>query len=256
MWTPDVYEGAPTPVTAFFAVAPKIAALALFTRVMMEPFGEAADSWRQVIIFISVASMILGAVAAVAQKNIKRLMAYSSIGHVGYALIGLCVANETGVRGILVYLAIYLVMNVGAFACILCMKRGDRMVEQISDLAGMSKTHPTIAFAFLVFMFSMAGVPPLAGFFAKLYIFWAAVDAGLMAVAIIGVLTSVIGAFYYLRIVRVMYFEDAEDPLDAGVSRELKILIGVTAFIICFFFIQPNLILEPAAAAAKALLAG
>ena len=256
MWTPDVYEGAPTPVTAFFAVAPKIAALALFTRVMMEPFGDAAASWQQVIIFISAASMILGAVAAVAQKNIKRLMAYSSIGHVGYALIGLCVADETGVRGILVYLAIYLVMNVGAFACILCMKRGDRMVEQISDLSGMSKTHPFIAFALLVFMFSMAGVPPLAGFFAKLYIFWAAIEAGLVALAVIGVLTSVIGAFYYLRIVRVMYFEDTEDPLDAGISRELKLLIGVAAFIICFFFIQPNLILDPAAAAAKALLAG
>ena len=256
MWTPDVYEGAPTPVTAFFAVAPKIAALCLFVRVMMEPFGDVAKSWQQVLIFVSVASMILGAVAAVAQKNIKRLMAYSSIGHVGYALIGLCVANETGVRGILVYLAIYLVMNVGAFACILCMKRGDRMVEQISDLSGMSKTHPGIALALLIFMFSMAGVPPLAGFFAKLYIFWAAIDAGLVTVAVIGVLTSVIGAFYYLRIVKVMYFEEAQDPLDSRVSRELRWMIGACAVIISLFFLAPNLILGPAAKAAASLFAG
>ncbi len=256
MWTPDVYEGAPTPVTAFFAVAPKIAALCLFVRVMMEPFGDAAQAWQQVLIFVSVASMVLGAIAAVAQKNIKRLMAYSSIGHVGYALIGLCVADEAGVRGILVYLAIYLFMNVGAFACILCMKRDDRMVEQISDLAGMSKTHPGIALALLIFMFSMAGVPPLAGFFAKLYIFWAAIDAGLIALAVIGVLTSVIGAFYYLRIVRVMYFEEAEEPLDGTVSRELRWLIAGSAIVITFFFVQPNLILEPAANAAATLFAG
>ena len=256
MWTPDVYEGAPTPVTAFFAVAPKIAALCLFVRVMMEPFGHAAESWRQVLMFVSAASMILGAVAAVAQKNIKRLMAYSSIGHVGYALIGLCVANETGVRGILVYLAIYLFMNVGAFACILCMKRGDRMVEQISDLAGMSKTHPGIALALMIFMFSMAGIPPLAGFFAKLYIFMAAIDAKLYGLAIIGVLTSVIGAFYYLRIVRVMYFEDAKDPLDHNVGRELKVLIGLCAVVITLFFLAPNLVLAPAAKAAATLFGG
>ncbi|MEK9671634.1 MAG: NADH-quinone oxidoreductase subunit NuoN [Rhodospirillaceae bacterium] len=253
MWTPDVYEGAPTPVTAFFAVAPKIAALCLFVRVMVEPFGNAVESWRQVLIFISVASMILGAVAAVAQTNIKRLMAYSSIGHVGYALIGLCVANETGVRGILVYLAIYLFMNVGAFACILCMKRDDRMVEKISDLSGLSKSHPMIALALLIFMFSMAGVPPLAGFFAKLYIFWAAIESGLVVVAVIGVLTSVIGAFYYLRIVRVMYFEDSEAPLDTHVSRELRWVILAMAIIISFYFVQPNIILDPAAQAASTL---
>lgn len=254
MWTPDVYEGAPTPVTAFFAVAPKIAALCLFVRVLVGPFGEMVSEWRQVIVFISLASMILGAFAAVNQTNIKRLMAYSSIGHVGYALIGLCVADQVGVRGILVYLSIYLIMNMGAFACILCMKRGDRMVEQISDLKGLSKTHPVVALALTIFMFSMAGIPPLAGFFAKLYIFWAAIEAELFGLAIIGVLTSVVGAFYYLRIIRVMYFDEAEEPLDAKVGKELSYVLGVSAVLITIFFVQPSLILDPATSAAAALV--
>ena len=187
MWTPDVYEGAPTPVTAFFSVAPKIAAFALLVRVMLEPFGPLVEEWRQIIVVVSVASMALGAFAAIAQSNIKRLMAYSSIGHVGYALIGLAAGSEAGVRGVLVYLAIYLVMNVGTFACILSMRRHGDMVERIDDLAGLSTTSPRMALAMTVFMFSLAGIPPLAGFFGKLYIFMAAIEAQLYMLAVLGV---------------------------------------------------------------------
>ncbi len=256
MWTPDVYEGAPTPVTAFFSVAPKIAAVCLFVRVLAEPFGDMLSEWRQILMLISIGSMTLGALAAINQTNIKRLMAYSSIGHVGYALIGLCVGNEVGVRGVLVYLAIYLAMNLGAFACVLCMKRGDRMVENISDLSGLSKSHPYVAASMLIFMFSMAGIPPAAGFFSKLYIFWAAIETELFTLAVIGVVTSVIGAFYYLRIIKVMYFDDVEDALDARVPRELSVVMGVSAFIVCFFFIWPSSVLEPAETAAKTLFGG
>jgi NADH-quinone oxidoreductase subunit N len=195
MWTPDVYEGAPTPVTAFFSVGPKIAAIALFVRVMVGPFGDLVQHWQQIILLISIASMLLGAFAAISQTNIKRMMAYSSIGHVGYALTGLVVANEAGVRGILIYMAIYLFMNIGSFACILTMRRGDRMVENINDLAGMSKSHPMVAAALAVFMFSMAGIPPLAGFFSKLYIFLAVIEAKFYGLAVIAVLSSVVGAF-------------------------------------------------------------
>lgn len=256
MWTPDVYEGAPTPVTAFFAIAPKIAALALFIRVMVGPFESLIDSWQQIIIVVSVLSMILGSFAAINQTNIKRLMAYSSIGHVGYALIGLAAGTEDGVRGILIYLGIYLFMNAGTFACILCMKRGDQMVENISDLSGLSKSHPLMAMALTVFMFSMAGIPPLAGFFGKLYVFMAAIDAELYAVAVIGVVTSVVGAFYYLRIVKVMYFDASDDQLDRSQSRALNIVIGVSGIIIVFFFLYPNLLIDGAAGAAAALFAG
>jgi len=256
MWTPDVYEGAPTPVTAFFAVAPKIAALALFMRVMVGPFGDLLAQWQQIVIFVSLASMILGAFAAVAQRNIKRLMAYSSIGHVGYALIGLAVGTEAGVRAVLIYLAIYLFMNIGTFACILAMRRGGRMVEGINDLAGLGKTHPLLAAALAVFMFSMAGIPPLAGFFGKLYVFLAAIEAELYALAVIGVLTSVVGAFYYLRIIRIMYFDDAEDPLDRPVEREIGVILTVTSLVIVLFFAYPAPVVANAAAAAAALFAG
>ena len=256
MWTPDVYEGAPTPVTAFFSVAPKIAALALLMRVMVGPFGDLLAQWQQIIIFISIASMVLGAFAAINQRNIKRLMAYSSIGHVGYALIGIAVGNADGIRGVLIYLAIYLVMNVGTFACILCMRRGERMVENIDDLAGLSKSHPMLALAMAVFMFSMAGIPPLAGFFGKLYVFLAAIEAELYTLAIIGVLTSVVGAFYYLRIIRVMYFDDLEETLDKPVERELGIVLTVAGLLIVLFFIYPSPILSSAANAASALFAG
>jgi len=256
MWTPDVYEGAPTPVTAFFAVAPKIAALALFIRIMVGPFGDLAAQWQQIIVFVSVASMVLGAFAAINQRNIKRLMAYSSIGHVGYALIGLAVGNEAGVRGILIYLAIYLVMNLGTFACILAMRKGDRMVEDINDLAGLGKTHPMLAAAMTLFMFSMAGIPPLAGFFGKLYVFLAAIEAELYGLAVIGVITSVVGAFYYLRIIRIMCFDDVDEPLDKPVDKEIGIVMTLAGLIIVLFFIYPGPVVTRAATAAASLFAG
>ncbi len=256
MWTPDVYQGAPTPVTAFFSLAPKVAAIALLLRVMMEPFGDMAAQWRQIIVFLSIASMLLGAFAAIGQTNIKRLMAYSSIGHVGYALIGLAVGGEEGIRSVLIYMAIYLVMNLGTFACILCMRRHDQMVEDIADLAGASRVNPVMALALAIFMFSMAGIPPLAGFFSKLYIFLAAVQAEMYVLAVIGVLSSVVSAFYYLRIVKVMYFDPAVEPLDRNLGTELRLVILGTAILIVLFFLYPEPILSSASVAAASLLAG
>jgi len=256
MWTPDVYEGAPTPVTAFFSVAPKIAAIALILRVMIEPFGAMIDEWRQVIVFISIASMILGAMAAVAQTNIKRLMAYSSIGHVGYALVGLAAGTEAGVQGVLVYMAIYLFMTLGTFACILCMRTKGEMMEGIADLAGLAKTHPAMALAMAIFMFSMAGIPPLAGFFGKLYVFLAAVEAELYGLAIVGLLTSVIGAFYYLRIIKIMYFDEPVDALDRPIGREMGAILAGTGIVTLFFFLWPSAIVAGAGTAAAALFAG
>ena len=255
MWTPDVYEGAPTPVTAFFANAPKIAAMALLVRLLLEPFGHLHDQWQQVIVFLSIASMVLGALAAISQKNIKRLMAYSSIGHIGYALVGLAAGSEAGVRGIGIYLAIYLAMNIGTFACILCMRQKDRMVEGIDDLRGLSRTSPMMALALAIFMFSMAGIPPLAGFFAKLYIFLAAIAAELYTLAIVGVLSSVVGAFYYLRIVKIMYFDEPEDSFDRPLGREMGLILTGTAIVIAFFVLMPSPILDSAEAAAAALFA-
>jgi NADH-quinone oxidoreductase subunit N len=256
MWTPDVYEGAPTPVTAFFSLAPKFAAIALLLRVMVDPFGGLLAQWQQIIIFISIASMLLGAFAAIGQNNIKRLMAYSSIGHVGYALIGLAVGSQEGIRGVLIYMTIYLFMNLGAFACILCMRRGQQMVEGISDLAGASRTHPMLALSLAIFMFSLAGIPPLAGFFGKLYIFLAAVDGGLYTLAVIAVLTSVVGAFYYLRIVKVMYFDQATEPLDRGFGPELRWVVFASTIVIVLFFVYPEPILSSATSAAASLVGG
>lgn len=251
MWTPDVYEGAPTPVTAFFATAPKVAALSLFVFVMMGAFGDLAAQWQQIVIFISVASMALGAFAAVAQSNIKRLMAYSSIGNVGYMLIGLAVGGavahgvetqQNGIESMLVYLTIYVVMTLGTFGCILAMKRSGTHVENINDLAGLSKSNPLMAAALAIFMFSMAGIPPLAGFFGKLYVFQAALEAGLVVLAVIGVLTSVVGCYYYIRLIKIMYFDDAEDELDRNVGKEIKLVVAAAAIVILAFFIYPSLI--------------
>ncbi len=261
MWTPDVYEGAPTPVTALFAVAPKIAAMGLFIRVMIGPFGELGAQWQQIIIFISVASMLLGAFAAINQTNIKRLMAYSSIGHMGYALIGLAVAGAAGdatlradgVESMLIYLSIYMVMNIGTFACILVMKRDGRMVEGIDDLVGLSKSNPALAMILSIFMFSMAGIPPLAGFLGKLYVFQAAIQVELYALAIIGVLASVVGAYYYIRIIKVMYFDDPVDELDRGISLEMKTILVVTGVVIIFFVFYPAPLLTGAESATAAL---
>jgi len=256
MWTPDVYEGAPTPVTALFAVAPKIAALALLARVMVGPFGDLLAQWQQIVVLVSIASMVLGALGAVAQRNIKRLMAYSSIGHVGYALVGLAAGTEAGVRGMMVYLAIYLAMNLGTFACILAMKRDGSMVEGIDDLKGFSKTHPMMALVLSIFMFSMAGVPPLAGFFGKLYVFLAAIQSGLYGLAVIGVVSSVVGAFYYLRIIKLMYFDEVEQPLDTPVGREIGFVVTVTGIVVVLFFALPGPVLSGASAAAAVLFAG
>ena len=256
MWTPDVYEGAPTPVTAFFSVAPKIAAIALFVRTMIGPLNGLVADWQQIIIAISIASMTLGALAAIAQTNIKRLMAYSSIGHVGYALIGLAAGTEAGVHGVLVYMSIYLAMNVGTFTCILSMRQNGQAVEGIDDLAGFGKTHPRMAFAMLVFMFSMAGIPPLAGFFGKLYVFLAAIQSGLFTLAIIGVVTSVIGAYYYLRIIKIMYFDEPIERLDRQTARPVGFVMAITAFVIIFFIVWPTPVIDSAAVAAAALFPG
>jgi len=225
-------------------------------RVMVGPFGDLVVQWQQIVVFVSIASMVLGAFAAINQTNIKRLMAYSSIGHVGYALIGLAVGDEIGVQGVLVYMGIYLVMNIGTFACILCMRRGDSMVEQISDLAGLSKSQPLLAMVLTIFMFSMAGIPPLAGFFGKFYIFLAAVNAELFTLAIIGVLSSVVGAFYYIRIIKVMYFEEPVDGFDRPISRPITIVLTASAFLMTFFILYPAPLLDSAAIAAAALFGG
>ena len=256
MWTPDVYEGAPTPVTALFSVAPKIAALALFVRVLMEPFGDLADKWQQIIVMVAILSMLVGAFTAIAQENIKRLMAYSSIGHIGYALVGVATGTEEGVRAVLIYLAIYLFMNVGVFACILAMRQKGNAVENISDLAGFSKSRPLMAGIFAALMFSMAGIPPLAGFFGKFYVFMAAINAGLVALAVFGVLASVVGCYYYLRIVKVMYFDEAGEDMDRPLPSEIGIVAGLSATVIIFFVVVPWTITDFAGVAASTLFAG
>src|SRR6201995_4707190 len=252
MWTPDVYEGAPTPVTAFFASAPKVAAMAVFVRATMTAFPGIVAEWQQIIVFVSIASMALGSFAAIGQKNIKRLMAYSSIGHMGYALVGLAAGTPEGAQGVLVYLAIYVAMTLGTFSIILAIKRNGQAVEQISDFAGLSRTNPLFAFSFAMFLFTLAGVTPLAGFFGKFYVFLAAIHANLFTLAVIGVLTSVVGAFYYLSIVKVMYFDDPLPQLDP-VRIELRPVLAVTGLFNILFFVYPGPLVSAATAAAKSL---
>ena len=252
MWTPDVYEGAPTPVTAYFAATNKIAAMALTTRLLIQGFGPDVVEWRQIVVFISIASMALGSFAAIGQRNLKRLMAYSSIGHVGYALVGLSAGTQDGVNGVLVYMAIYMAMTVGTFACILAMRTKDGPVESIDDLAGLSKSQPAFAFVLMALMFSLAGVPPLAGFWAKWYVFSAAVDAGLVPLAVIGFLASVVGAYYYLRIVKVMYFDDGPARF-LPLSGVLKAMLAISGVAVILFGLIPSPIVTAAAAAAKSL---
>ncbi len=252
MWTPDVYEGAPTPVTAFFAAAPKVAAIAIFVRATVVAFPGITHEWQQIVVFVSIASMALGAFAAIGQRNIKRLMAYSSIGHMGFALVGLAAGTAEGVQGVLVYMSIYVAMTLGTFACILAMRRDGKFVESIGDLAGLSRTHPTMAFFLAMLLFSLAGIPPLAGFFAKFYVFLAAIKAGLFTLAVIGVLTSVIGAYYYLAIVKIMYFDE---PVKGFQSMPpiLRFVLGVCGLINILFFAYPAPLLGAATAAAKSL---
>jgi NADH-quinone oxidoreductase subunit N len=252
MWTPDVYEGAPTPITAFFAAAPKVAAIAMIVRATISAFPGVVAEWQQILVFVSIASMALGAFAAIGQRNIKRLMAYSSIGHMGFALIGLAAGTQEGVRGIIIYMAIYLTMTLGAFACILAMRRDDVLVEEIGDLAGLARSSPAMAFFLAMLLFSLAGVPPLAGFFAKFYVFLAAIKAGLYALAVIGVLASVVGAYYYLVIIKVMYFDEPRPGFEP-MPIELKAVLGVTGLFNLLFFVYPAPLLEAAAAAATSL---
>ena len=252
MWTPDVYEGAPTPVTAFFASAPKVAGIAIFARVAVMAFPGITHEWQQIVVFVSIASMALGAFAAIGQRNIKRLMAYSSIGHMGFALVGLAAGTQQGVQGVLVYMAIYVAMTLGTFAVIISMRRDGKAVETIADLAGLSRTHPTSAFMLGALLFSLAGIPPLAGFFAKFYVFLAAINAGLYALAVIGVITSVIGAYYYLIIVKTMYFDEPVVAFDT-MPLSLRVVLGISGVINLFFFVYPAPLLGAATAAAKSL---
>jgi NADH-quinone oxidoreductase subunit N len=252
MWTPDVYQGAPTPVTAFFAAAPKVAAIAIFIRVSISAFPGIAPQWQQIIVFVSIASMALGSFAAIGQRNIKRLMAYSSIGHMGFALVGLAAGTSDGIQGVLVYMAIYVTMTLGTFACIISMRRHGKPVEDISDLAGLARTKPVMAFFFAMLMFSMAGVPPLAGFFAKFYVFLTAIQAGLFALAVLGVVSSVIGAYYYLLIVKIMYFDEPAEAFDP-MAGELGTVLGVSGLAVLLFFVYPGLLVDAAGVAAKSL---
>jgi NADH-quinone oxidoreductase subunit N len=252
MWTPDVYEGAPTPVTAFFASAPKIAAMAVFTRVVLTAFSGVVAEWQQIVVFVAIASMALGSFGAIGQRNIKRLMAYSSIGHMGFALVGLAAGTVEGAQGVVLYLVIYTVMTFGAFTVILAMSRNGQALEQISDFAGLSRTNPLLAFFFAMLLFSLAGIPPLAGFFAKFYVFSAAIKAGLFALSVIGVITSVVGAFYYLNVIKVMYFDEQAEATDA-VHIELRSVVAATALFNMLFFVYPGPLVSAATAAAKSL---
>ncbi len=252
MWTPDVYEGAPTSVTVFFATAPKVAAMALLLRVMCSPFGHLLAAWQSLIVIVAIASMVLGAFAAIGQTNIKRLMAYSSIGHMGYALAGLAVGTPEGVRGVLVYMTIYVIMTAGTFACIIAMRRQGRAVEQIADLSGLASNDAGLAMLLAVFMFSLAGIPLLAGFFAKLYVFLAAVQGGLWTLAVVGVLSSVVGAFYYIRIIKVMYFDPAAGAFDRR-APSLSFVAGLTGLATVLFFLFPSPVVDAANVAAHAL---
>ena len=253
MWTPDVYEGAPTPVTAFFASAPKVAAMAIIIRLLIDAFGPAVDAWRQIIVFIAIASMVLGAFAAIGQRNIKRLMAYSSITHMGYALVGLAAGTEAGVKGVVLYMAIYLFTTLGAFAIIMAMrlKEGGN-VENIDDLAGLSTTKPVMAVVLTALMFSLAGVPPLAGFFGKYFVFLAAIDAKLYTLAIIGVVSSVIACFYYLRVIKVMWFDEPTVEF-ARVAGELRFVFGISGLFAIGYLLFGGSLNNAAASAAAAL---
>ena len=240
MWTPDVYEGSPTSVTCFFALVPKIAALAVFIRFMYVPFINVINQWQIIIVFLSIASMILGAVAAIGQNNIKRLMAYSSIGHMGYALAGLATGTNAGIQSTIIYLTIYLVMNLGAFGCIFMMKRENVFYENINELSGLSKNHPVLSLSFLIILFSLAGIPPLAGFFAKFYVFMSVIEVKMYALAVIGLVTTVVSAFYYLRIIKVIYFDKPKKPFEKCYDWGLKISLILSSILILIYFVRPS----------------
>ena len=240
MWTPDVYEGAPSSVTSFFAVVPKIAGIAVFIRFMQIPFSEIVDQWQPILIFISLSSMILGAVAAIGQTNIKRLIAYSSIGHIGFALAGISTGTTLGYSSSITYISIYVIMNLGMFACIFSMKKEGRYCENLNDLSGISKQHPILSIALLVILFSLAGIPPLAGFFAKFYIFIAVIENKMYTLAIIGLLSTVISAYYYLRIVKIIYFDDANNSFDQIKNLGISTTLFLSSLILVTFFMYPS----------------
>jgi NADH-quinone oxidoreductase subunit N len=242
MWTPDVYEGAPTSITGYFAVVPKVAGLAVLIKFMLIPFSNILSEWQTIIIFISIASMILGAVAAIGQKNIKRLLAYSSIGHVGYALAGVAVGNVSGYQSAIVYISIYVIMNIGIFSCLYLLKKNGEYKENISDLSGVSKKHPLLAISFLIILFSLAGIPPLGGFFAKFYVFSAVIEQKMFALAIIGLLTTVISAFYYLNIIKIIYFDDSAITFDAVKNKKAQVSIFISCSILLTFFLYPSIL--------------
>jgi NADH-quinone oxidoreductase subunit N len=244
MWAPDVYEGSPTTVTLFFTMAPKIAALTVFIRFLYVPFLELIDQWQMILVFLSIASMLFGAIAAIGQKNIKRLIAYSSIGHIGYALAGVASASNDGIQSSVIYLTIYIVMNLGFFSCLLMLRRNDNYYESIDDLSGLSKNHPILSFSLLVILFSLAGIPPLAGFFAKFYIFKAVIEQSMYFLAIVGLLSTVIAAFYYLRIIKIIYFDPEKEKYDQDHSPWLKFSLILSTLLILFYFISPSQLVE------------
>ena len=241
MWTPDVYEGAPTPITAFFAVVPKVAGFAVLIKFMSVPFKNILNEWQLIIIFISIASMILGAVAAIGQTNIKRLMAYSSIGHMGYALAGIATGTQNGYMSSIIYITIYVIMNIGTFACILALKKDDKYFEDIKDLSGVSNKHSLLSISFLILFFSLAGIPPLAGFFAKLYVFIAVIESKMYFLAIIGLVTTVISAFYYIRIIKIIYFDEKNIELSRiKKPRGFKCNINMLFYYFYLFYVPIN----------------
>ena len=244
MWAPDVYEGSPTSVTLFFAIVPKIAALTVFIRFLYVPFVNMIDQWQTIIIFLSIASMIFGAVAAIGQNNLKRLVAYSSISHIGYALAGLAVGSNEGIQSSIVYISIYIVMNLGLFSCLFMMKRNDQYFETIEDLSGLSKNHPVISISLLIILFSLAGIPPLAGFFAKFYIFKSVIEQSMYFLAIVGLLSTVIAAFYYLRIIKVIYFDEKKEKYDTHHSIWLRMSLTFSTLLILLYFIFPSKLVE------------
>ena len=244
MWAPDVYEGSPTTVTLFFTIVPKVAALTVFIRFLYVPFLNLIDQWQMIIVFLSIASMVFGAVAAIGQTNIKRLIAYSSIGHIGYTLAGLATASNEGIQSSIIYISIYVVMNLALFSCLLMLRRKDQYYEDIDDLSGLSKNHPLLSLCLLLILFSLAGIPPLAGFFAKFYVFKAVLEQSMYFLAIVGLLSTVVAAFYYLRIIKIMYFDKEKDKYDNDHSLWLKFSLTVSTILILLYFIFPSQLIE------------
>ena len=244
MWAPDVYEGSPTSVTLFFTMVPKIAALTVFIRFLYVPFLNLIDQWQMILVFISIASMLLGAIAAIGQKNLKRLIAYSSISHIGYALAGLATGSNDGIQSSVIYMTIYIIMNLGFFSCLLMMKRNNVYYEQIDDLSGLSKNHPLLSISLLIILFSLAGIPPLAGFFAKFYIFKSVIEQSMYFLAIVGLLSTVVAAFYYLRIIKIMYFDEEKDSYDKDHSLWLKLSLTVSTVLILMYFVFPSELID------------